>query len=202
MKKLLVIESSPRGEQSVSKQLVRELVERLKAGHPKSLVKSRDLAAMPLPHFGAKAIEASVLPPDTLTAAQKIALDASDQVIGEVFWADAIIIGVPRWNLSIPSALKAWIDHLVRIGKTLGVVPDGYEGLITGKRMIVVTASGGVFSQGPFKPYDFLEPYLRSIFGLLGITDVTFIHAEGLDRGGLREDSLLQARREIQAIAP
>ena len=110
-------------------------------------------------------------------------LSTSDQLIDELRAADTIVIGAPMYNFSISSPLKAWIDQIVRIGKTFGSGPNGPRGLLEMKKVIVITARGGSYEKGTAREaFDFQEPYLRHILGFIGLTDVTFIHAENQSR--------------------
>jgi FMN-dependent NADH-azoreductase len=113
------------------------------------------------------------------------ALACSDLLINEVLEANVIVLAAPVHNLSIPSTLKAWIDHVVRAGRTFSYTPNGPKGLVAGKRAIVVLASGGIFSDGPAKPFDFHEPYLRAVLGFIGITNVDVIRVEGVAMGAI-----------------
>jgi FMN-dependent NADH-azoreductase len=123
------------------------------------------------------------LEPSQLTPAQRNYLATSDRLIEELQTADTIVIGAPMYNFAIPSSLKAWIDQIVRMGKTIGYGPSGARGLLANKRVIVVTSRGGSYGKGtPAEKFDFQEPYLRHIFGFIGLTDVTFIHAENQAR--------------------
>jgi FMN-dependent NADH-azoreductase len=104
-------------------------------------------------------------------------------LIEELQAADTIVIGAPMYNFAIPSSLKAWIDQIVRMGKTIGYGPSGARGLLANKRVIIVTARGGAYGKGsPAEKFDFQEPYLRHIFGFIGLPDVTFVHAENQAR--------------------
>ena len=103
-------------------------------------------------------------------------------MIAELEKADTIVLAVPMYNFSIPSTLKAWIDHIARAGRTFRYTAHGPEGLLKGKKVVVLTARGGHYSgQSPFRAMDFQEPYLRAGLGFLGMSDVTFVHLEGLN---------------------
>ena len=180
MKNILLIESSPRGAQAFSHQAARSAVNALRARHPGVNVVVRDLAENPPPHVGRAFVSALRAQPEELTPAEVEALAYSDLLINEVLEADVIVLAVPVHNFSIPSTLKAWIDHVVRAGRTFSFTSNGPKGLVAGKRAIVVLASGGVFSAGPAKPYDFHEPYLRAVLGFIGITNVDVIRVEGV----------------------
>jgi FMN-dependent NADH-azoreductase len=179
--KLLQIDSSCRSS-SVTRQLTAKFVEEWKRNHPDGEVIKRDLATTMLPHitddWGGTHLE-----PSQLTPAQRNYLSTSDHLIEELEAADTIIIGAPMYNVAIPSPLKAWIDQIVRIGKTFGYGSSGARGLLGDKKVIVVTARGGAYEKGtPAEKVDFQEPYLRHIFGFIGLSDVTFIHAENQAR--------------------
>ncbi|WP_431209241.1 FMN-dependent NADH-azoreductase [Puia sp. P3] len=117
----------------------------------------------------------------------------SDEAIRDVFDSDILVIGAPMYNFSLPSALKAWIDHIVRAGKTFSYSEKGVAALVNGKKVYLVIASGGVFSEGPMKEHDFVEPYLRYILGFIGLTDITTIRVEGLAIPGLKDGALEKA---------
>jgi FMN-dependent NADH-azoreductase len=180
---ILLIDSSPLGDNSVSKKFTAKALEGLKAKHPNATVVTRDLGNAPLPHLTAAVIGAFFTPPDKRTATQSEAIKLSEEAIAELFAADAIVIGVPMWNFGIPSSLKAWIDHIVRAGKTFKYGASGPEGLLAGKKVIIVLARGGVYSSGPMANIEHQESYLKAVFGFIGLTDVTFVRAEGVAMG-------------------
>jgi len=179
MKNILLIQSSPRGGESFSHQVAQAVVNDLKARHPEAKIVLRDLAANPPPHVGLPFITGMYAPPEHRTPEQAEAIALSDALIDEFFAADTIVIGVPMHNFTLPSTLKAWIDHVARAGRTFNFGANGPEGLLKGKRVILVLARGGVYSSGPTKPLDYQEPYLRAVLGFLGITDVSAVHIEG-----------------------
>jgi len=188
---ILHIDSSPLGDRSISRKLTAKLLTELKAKHPDSTVVTRDFGAHPLPHLSGTVLAAFFTPPEKRDAALAEAIKPSDQAVDEVLAADIIVIGAPMWNFGIPSALKAWIDHIVRIGRTFHYTATGPVGLIpAGKKVIVVSSRGGIYSAGPFKAMDHQETYLTAILGFLGITDVSFVRAEGVALG---EDALKNA---------
>ena len=157
--KLLQIDSSILGPDSASRKLTAAIVEKL-SGAPNVDVISRDLGAQPLPH---------------LTAADLGAAD-SDPVLAEFLAADTVVIGAPMYNFSVSSQLKAWIDHVLRAGKTFRYGPSGPEGLAGGKRVIVVVSRGGFYADSVF---EHTESYLKTVFGFIGITPEIIV-AEGL----------------------
>jgi FMN-dependent NADH-azoreductase len=181
--KLLQIDSSARAG-SVTRQLTAKFAEQWRTNHPDGEVIQRDLSATMLPlitdDWNATHIEPSKLSPN-----HRQYLAASDAFIEEIQAADTIVIGAPMYNFAIPSVLKAWIDQIVRIGKTVAYGPHGPQGLLGNKQVVVITARGGAYGKGtPGEKLDFQEPYLRHIFGFVGLTDVSFIHAENQLREG------------------
>jgi FMN-dependent NADH-azoreductase len=190
--KLLRIDSSARAA-SVTRQLTARAAEEWKKNHPDGEVIHRDLSATEIPpitdDWGGTRLEAS-----EVTPAQRAYLSTSDQLIEELRTADTIIIGAPMYNFSISSLLKAWIDQIVRVGKTLAYGPEGPRGLLEAKKVTVITARGGAYEKGTAREvFDFQEPYLRSILGFIGLTDVTFIHANNQARE--------QAARSLESAA-
>jgi FMN-dependent NADH-azoreductase len=166
--KLLHIDSSIQGAGSASRELTREIVARWVAERPDTQVTYLDLAAQELPHLSQK----SLVRADELEAARNA--EALEQFLA----ADAIVIGAPVYNFTIPSQLKAWIDRITVAGKTFRYTENGPQGLAGGKQVIVAVARGGV--RAPDASGEFGEPYLRFLFAFLGIDDVRFVRAEGL----------------------
>jgi FMN-dependent NADH-azoreductase len=180
MKKLLVIESSPRGEQSVSRKVTKDLVEKLKAKEQFELV-HRDLIKNPLPHVDGTMVQAYYTPVEAQDARLKAAVAPSNAAVDELLAADVIVIGLPMWNFGLPSVLKAWIDHIVRAGRTFSFEGGQLTGLVKNKEVYLVMASGSVFSNGPFASYDFVVPYMKAVLGFIGVTNVHVVRAEGLN---------------------
>jgi len=176
--KLLCIDSSAR-KQSVSRKLTTEFVDTWKRENPHGTVVERDLSATPLPLVNDEWSAGAYTDPAQRTEAQKRALALSDELIAEVKDADVIVIGVPMYNFAIPASLKAWIDQIVRVGVTFAFGATGPQGLVAGKKVFVLTSRGGAYQPGSFtEKFDFQMPYLKHILGFIGITEVTFIHAE------------------------
>lgn len=184
MKRILHISSSPRGEASSSIMLANRIIEKIQNLHPGSTVVVNDTTAKDYPHLDAALINA-------YKAAEKPedVLKNSDTAVKELFDADIIVIGVPMYNFNIPSALKAWIDHIVRPGITFSYT-NGPEGLLKNKKVYLAMAANGVYSDGPMKEYDFSEPYLRYILGFIGLTDVTTFRIEGVVIPGIMETAV------------
>jgi FMN-dependent NADH-azoreductase len=199
MSNLLVINSSLSGEASVSDLLVEAAVSQFVRQEPGARVVRRELAGGDVPHLTAETV-AGVRGQPTTTAEQG-ARALSDQLIAELRAADTIVIGAPMYNFSIPSTLKAWFDHVLRAGETFSYSEAGPKGLLTGRRVIVVEARGGLYSEGPGQAADFQEPYLRQLLGFIGLTDVTFVRAEKVGYGPeARDDAVRGARAEIARL--
>jgi len=181
---LLHIDSSVLGEQSASRSLSAAIVARLRAEEPGLRVAYRDLAAQSLPHFTPMLAESD-------PCARRNA-----EVLDEFLAADVVVIGAPMYNFTIPSQLKAWIDRVLSAGKTFRYTEKGPEGLAGGKRVIIASARGGVYSEGAAKTVDFQETYLRHVFGFMGIHDVEFVRAEGLNLGAEQREAALRSAHE------
>jgi FMN-dependent NADH-azoreductase len=183
MATLLKIDSSPMGERSVSRKLTAEFAKTWTKAHPDGTVISRDLTTLDIPIVSGAWVAAAYTPEDALTAEQGKVLALSDVLIAELQKADEYVIGVPMHNFGVPSTLKLWIDQVIRLGKTHAYTANGLEGLLKGKKVTLVMASGGVYEQGSGREaFNFVTPYLRTIFGFMGITDVHFIAAGGTQK--------------------
>lgn len=167
--KLLHIDASALGGHSVSRGLTAAIVAELKREQPGLEVTYRDVAAQPLPHWTPVADAAD---PSALMGAE---------VMDEFLAADVIVMGAPMYNFGIPSSLKAWIDRVAVAGKTFRYTENGPEGLAKGKRVIIASSRGGIYSQGAAAAMDFQESYLRTVLGFLGISDIEFVRAEGVN---------------------
>src|SRR6202049_586076 len=180
MSTLLKIDSSPMGQGSIYRKLTAKLAETWLKSHPGGKVIERDLTTLNLPVVDALWVGAAFTPEASRTAAQTKALAASDSLIKDLEQADEYVFGVPMHNFSIPSTLKLWIDQVVRAGKTFAYTSSGPAGLLTGKKATLLIASGGTYDPGTaLASLNFVNPYLRAVFGFIGITDVTIIAAEG-----------------------
>jgi FMN-dependent NADH-azoreductase len=179
MKKILHIISSPRGEASYSIKLGRSIVDKLVIAYPGSTVKEHVLVNNHFPHLEEAQITSFFTPPQERTSQNMEALKHSDEAIQEIMDADILIIGAPMYNFNIPSTLKAWIDHIARAGVTFKYDEKGPKGLVEGKKAYLAVTSGGIYSEGAMKPYDFGTPYLQMVLGFLGITDISIVRAEG-----------------------
>ncbi len=177
----------------------------LTAPTPSSSVKVHDLANKPFPHLEEVHLQSFFTPADNRTPAQQQAVRHSDEAIREVMEADILVIGAPLYNFGIPSTLKAWIDHIARAGITFRYTEAGPEGLVKGKKVYVALSSGGVYSEGPLTGYDFVAPYLQTVLGFLGMTDVTIVRVEGTSLPGGQDtalDKALASAGSLLAAAP
>ncbi|GAB4368280.1 MAG: FMN-dependent NADH-azoreductase AzoR3 [Elainellaceae cyanobacterium] len=200
---ILHVDSSPRSDRSISRQLTKEFVMSWKTAFPDGSVIYRDLGHYPVPFIDEAWIAASFTSPEQLTPELESRLEVSNALIDELFAADVWLFGIPMYNYSIPANFKAYIDQIVRVRRTFIVNDRGeYEGLVSNKKVVIITARGGIFSPGtPDAAFDFQEPLLRTVFNLIGITEIMFIHAENLAGGAeVRQQSLEKARAEIQNL--
>ena len=199
--KLLRIDSSAR-RNSISRQLTQKFAEVWKKENPEGEVIERDLAQTTLPLITDEWMLAAHADPATLTPAQRETLSISDTLVDELLAADTVVIGAPMYNLTVSAPLKGWIDQIVRAGRTVLWSASGAEGVLKGKKVFVLTSRGGSFRPGtPTAQYDHQEPYLRHILGFIGLTDVTFIHAENQKPGELAEPSRSAALKQLQVAA-
>lgn len=183
MKNVLVIESSPRLTESVSRALTERAVQMLESRYPGVSVVRRDLGRNPVRHLDEPTIVALRTPVELLTSEQSAQLQLSDSLVDEVLSADQLVIGVPMYNFGIPSGLKAYIDHIARAGKTFRYGADGRpEGALGGKPALILGARGGVYSEGPFQSFDFQERYLGAVLSFLG-AECEFVRVEGVSLG-------------------
>jgi FMN-dependent NADH-azoreductase len=196
MSTILVVTASPRGDRSVSRALTSTFAELWAQRHPQDTILLRDVGHHPVPHVTEPWVVGSFAPLDAQTPESKAAIAVSDSLVGEFLSADRYIFGVPMYNFNVPSTFKAYIDQLVRPGKTFGVGPAGYEGLVKNKKALFITSSGGSYTPGSATAaLNFQEPYLRAIFGFMGLTDLQFIAAENLNRG---DDAARQSREKAE----
>lgn len=181
MANLLFVSSSLFGDGSQSRLIASEFIDRWRQSHPRTTVVERELTADSIPHLSLATLAASMVPADTRSPAERQAAALADALIEEVEAADVIVLAAPMYNFSIPSTLKAWIDHIASAGRTFRYGAAGPEGLLKGRKVFIITGRGGIYSDNsPAKGMDFQAPYLRAMLGFLGLDDVTFIHVEGL----------------------
>ncbi|WP_271411450.1 FMN-dependent NADH-azoreductase [Pseudomonas sp. Q1-7] len=199
MSRVLVIESSARQQGSVSRQLTQDFIAQWSAAHPADEITVRDLAVEQVPHLDADLLGGWMKPADQQSESEKAALVRSNLLTEELLAADVLVMAAPMYNFAIPSTLKSWLDHVLRAGVTFKYTETGPKGLLTGKRAFVLTARGGIYSGSPL---DHQEPYLRQAMSFIGIHDVTFIHAEGLNMGNeFQEKGLASAKARLAQVA-
>jgi FMN-dependent NADH-azoreductase len=200
MKQILIIQVSPRNSDSESRKVSQNLLTRLEARFPDAKIVRRDLAKETIPHLDGATLKAISSQDPAEAEAYKASGLLSDQLTSELLASDFVVIATPMWNFGIPSLLKAWIDLVVRPGRTFNYAENGVVGLAKNKRAILVLASGGVFTEGPWKPFDFVEPYLRAVLGFIGIEDIQTVRVEGTNIPALAASALPKAERATEAL--
>jgi FMN-dependent NADH-azoreductase len=179
MKNILHIISSPKGDASMSIKLGKAIIEKIQAKYPGSSVKENNLVTTQFPHLEEAHLTSFFTPAESRTPENLEAVKHSDEALQDIYDADTIVIGAPMYNFNIHSALKAWIDHIVRAGVTFKYDENGPQGLIKGKKVYVAISSGGVYTEGPMKAIDYIEPYLTTMLNFIGMSDITFVRIEG-----------------------
>src|SRR5580698_1041709 len=205
MSTLLHIDSSPLYGRSLSRELTAAFVTQWKDSHPEGRVIYRDLNATAMPPVNAEWVGAVYTPEQARTSEQKELLSLSDSLLAELEQADEYVIGTPMHNFGVPSVLKLWIDQIARVGRTFSYGEKGLKGLIIGKKATFIIATGGIYdAQTQMASFNFVEPYLRSVFGFLGVTDVAFIAAGGtaaLNQGHDRNAFIAPHLQSVQTHA-
>jgi FMN-dependent NADH-azoreductase len=197
--KILHIDSSVTGAKSVSRPLTKEAAEKL-GSKPGATVTYRDLVGEPLSHYTA-VLRIHGATPELATPAQKLELETGETILAEFLASDVVIVGAPMYNFSIPSQLKAWVDLICVAGKTFSYGAGGPKGLCGGKKVILVSSRGGKYSEGAYAAWDFQEKYLLTVFGFLGVTDLTIVRAEGVGSGPEAAQAAIEsARAEIAKL--
>ncbi len=192
MRTLLVIKSSLFNGSGQSSRLADDFVELWKATNPGGRVMCRDLAADPVPHLSAETFSGFLADADERSPTQQAAVAVSDALIAELKAADEVVIGLPMYNLTVPSTFKSWMDYVARAGVTFRYTENGPEGLIDNKPLHVLSTRGGQYAG---TSGDTQTPLIESFFGMLGIRDVRFVYAEGLAMGDEARESALAAAR-------
>jgi len=196
---ILMINSSAAQGESVSRTLVHHAVDVLLSRCPAATIIHRDLGVAPMPHLTRESLAGVRGVPSTHS--ERAARALSDELIAELRLADTILIGAPMYNFSLPTGLRAWFDYVLRAGETFRYSEAGPQGLLGGKRVIVIESRGGFYSDGPGWAMDFQEPYLRQLLQFVGITDVTFVRAEKLAFGPeARDRAIAFARRQLDEL--
>ncbi|MFJ2332022.1 FMN-dependent NADH-azoreductase [Pseudomonas helleri] len=199
MSNVLIIESSARQQDSFSRELTQQFISHWKTLHPADRLTIRDVAVNPVPHLDADLLGGWMKPEAQRNAAEQASLQRSNELTDELLAADVLVLAAPMYNFAIPSTLKSWLDHVLRAGLTFKYTDTGPQGLLTGKKAYVLTARGGIYAGSTA---DHQEPYLRQVLAFVGIHDVTFIHAEGMNLGGdFQEKGLNQAKARLSDVA-
>jgi len=197
MTKILHIASSSNLTASFTRKIGKVTLEKLGQIYPNAEIIERDLARNPLPHISPEMLAAMFSGDDS-----KPELALSNQVVDELFASDVILIEAPMYNFGIPSVLKAWVDHVLRAGKTFKYGAAGPEGLVKGKKAIIVVSRGGIYSEGAYKVMDYQEPYLRAVLSFIGISDVEAITIEGVAMGEEKiAEALLKAENQVAKLS-
>ena len=178
MSHTLLVTSSPRGAESLSTRFATEIAEGIQV-RTGGLLTVRDLAANPPPHIAPAYIQGRITAPEDRTPEQVEAVNVAQTFVDELKAADVIVLGSGMMNFGPPSQLKAWFDHVTWPHVTFGYGDAGPKGLLTGKKVYLVTATGGVFSEGAWAPFDFQTNYLLHLLGFIGLTDVEVVRVEG-----------------------
>lgn len=197
-KNLLQVNASLYSNAGTSTTLANEFVAGWRARNPDAKVTVRDLALDPVPHLTAERFQAFLTKPEERSVGQRAEAAYSDALITELQRADVIVLGVPMYNFDVPSTLRAYFDHVARAGVTFRYSAQGPVGLLTGKKVYIFATRGGIYAG---KPNDTQSAYLRNFLGLLGITDIEFVYAEGLAISAeSKQTALLRAQRDIAQI--
>jgi FMN-dependent NADH-azoreductase len=181
MANILILDSSATGAASVTRKLTTEFADHIRRVDAAASIVHRDVGREPIPHLTEETVTA--IRGEANSDAERATLALSDQLIAEIKAADLIVIGAPMYNFGMTSTLKAWFDHVLRARVTFHYTDKGAEGLVLGKRAIVIEARAGFYSEGPAAAMDNQEPHIRTLLGFMGITDVTFVRAEKLAFG-------------------
>src|SRR4028118_1218902 len=201
MTHILHLDASPRGDRSVSRTLAKEFISNWQAAHPNDTVTYRDIGHHPVPFVTEAWIAGAFTPPDLHSPESAEAMRISDELVDEFLAADRYVFSIPMYNFSIPANFKAYLDQIVRAGRTFSVDETGYKGLVHNKKMTIIMAQGGAYPEGsPTHAYDLQTPYLKLIFGFIGITDIEFIYADSLNLGDeARNLALANAQSALKA---
>ncbi|MEM8808263.1 MAG: NAD(P)H-dependent oxidoreductase [Cyanobacteria bacterium P01_G01_bin.38] len=208
MAHILHLDASPRGERSHSRRMTRAFVEQWKQAHPGDIVTYRDIGRNPVPHVTEAWIAAAFTPAEQRSPELKDALRISEELVDEFLAVDIYVMGIPMYNWTVSSGFKAYIDNIVRINRTWAYIPEEnpefpYKPLVHSKKMFVISArgDGGFAPGGRNTQRDFLTPYIKEAFAMLGVTDITFVNVENDEYGGQKlADSIATARSQIAQL--
>lgn len=199
MPNVLLVTSSPRGAESVSSKVATDVANAVARG---GKVTVRDLGTNPIPHLDSVTTSAIRKAPADRDAAEAAAAAYSDALVAELFAADTVVLATGLINFNLYSTLKSWIDNIARAGVTFRYTESGPEGLVKGKKVYIVLAAGGIYSEGPFAAANHAVPYLKTVLGFIGVTDVETIFVEGLAYGPeAAEKALAAAQAKAEELA-
>jgi FMN-dependent NADH-azoreductase len=202
MSSILLITSSPRGDESLSTKIANEFVDKLKAQDPSTTVVTRDLGKNPIAHLDTITTAAIRKPADARNAEEAAAAAVSDELVAELLAADTVVLATGLINFNIYSTLKSWIDNVARAGMTFRYTAEGPQGLATGKKVYVVLSAAGIYSEGPAMGMNHAVPYLKTVLGFMGMTDVEVIYVEGTAFGPeALEKAIAAAQERTQQLA-
>ena len=188
MKKVLRVDSGINKANSVTRNLTDDFIRQWKENHPDDIITVRDVIDPLIPHIDETIVAGFFTPPEHHSPKTQEVTQLSDELIGEILEADVIVLGAPVYNLGIPSTLKSYIDHIVRVGKTFNYTEKGPQGFVEGKKLYIITARGGLSDPDQ----DVHANYLKQIFGFLGISEIQFFQAQGLAFGEESKESAVQ----------
>ena len=194
MSQILWIQTSTRGEKSASRQVGAKIIEKLQKNDPNATLIERDLQQTEIPHINEFTLTAFYTPEEKRDEAQHRAVGLSDTLVSEVLAADTLVISTPMWNFSVPSVLKAWLDHVVRTGKTFTYTNGRPQGLVQNTRAIIAISSGSAYTETP----DLVSPFLKAALAFIGIKDTTIIHAQGVNDPRFSQTALPDAFAQIE----
>src|ERR1700682_2834531 len=199
MKTLLQIQASMFSSEGQSSRLVSQFVAEWRKANPAGEIIVRDIGREQVPHLTAQRFQSFLAKPEERSAEQQAAAAFSDALIDELKRADVIVLGLPMYNFGVPSTLKAYFDHVARVGVTFRYTEQGPQGLLTGKKAYVFATRGGLYAGTPL---DTQTSYVRDFLRFLGVDDVEFVYAEGLAMGdAAKAEALAQATRAIEALS-
>ena len=197
-KKVLHIKTGINGDASKSNQLSNSIIDKIKNTYPGCKISTLDLSKNPLPFLTAEMYRAFSTPKDARTPSQMEAILQSEMAVEQIKSADIVVLGVPLYNFSIPASLKAWIDQIARANETFSYATGSPQGLLTGKKVYLAIASGGVYSEGMMKAFDFTENYLRTVLGFMGLTDISTFRLEGIFVPNMGELAVTKALKTVE----
>jgi FMN-dependent NADH-azoreductase len=199
--KLLHIDSSILGDNSISRKLTQTAANQWRQVYPDIDIIYRDLAAQAPNHLSAEVLNAGFVQPEQRSALQRDEVALGEALLEEFIASDVVVIGAPMYNFTIPSQLKAWLDRVLVKGRTFKYTESGPAGLAGGKRVVIVSSRGGIYSAGsPAQAMDHQESYLKAALGFIGITDIAVIRAEGVNASNNRDYALASAYSQIRTL--